>query len=68
MNQLIIKKLKELQANTNASYKDIKFVTTKEFQRSPFKKSKLNYLHFLESLNDIEIQNMINFLLLCRNN
>jgi len=68
INKLIEKRLKELTADTNVKYEDVKFVTIKEFEKMPYEKTKLNFLHFLDSLKDIEIQNMINFFLLCKNN
>lgn len=60
MNKLIEKILKELKSYTNVSYDDVKFVTIKEFDKTSYEKTKLNYIHFIDAIKPIEINTMIN--------
>lgn len=60
MNKLIVKILKELKSCTNVSYDDVKFVTIKEFDKTSYEKTKLNYIHFIDAIKPMEINTMIN--------
>lgn len=67
MNKLIVKILKELKSCTNVSYDDVKFVTIKEFDKTSYEKTKLNYIHFIDVIKPIEINTMINLEILYGN-
>lgn len=67
MNKLIVKILKELKSCTNVSYDDVKFVTIKEFDKTPYDKTKLNYMHFIDAIKPMEINTMINLEILYGN-
>lgn len=60
MNKLIEKILKELTSYTNVCYDDVKFLTIKEFDKTPYDKTKLNYMHFIDAIKPMEINTMIN--------
>lgn len=60
MNKLIENILKELKSYTNVSYDDVKFVTIKEFDKTSYEKTKLNYIHFIDAIKPMEINTMIN--------
>jgi hypothetical protein len=67
LNNLIEKILKELTSYTNVSYDDVKFVTIKEFHKTPYEKTKLNYIHFIDAIKPMEINTMINLEILYGN-
>lgn len=67
LNKLIVKILKELKSCTNVSYDDVKFVTIKEFDKTPYDKTKLNYMHFIDAIKPMEINTMINLEILYGN-
>lgn len=67
MNKLIENILKELKSYTNVSYDDVKFVTIKEFDKTSYEKTKLNYIHFIDTIKPIEINTMINLEILYGN-
>lgn len=67
MNKLIEKILKELTSYTNVSYDDVKYVTIKEFDKLPYEKTKLNYIHFIDAIKPMEINTMINLEILYGN-
>lgn len=67
MNKLIENILKELKSYTNVSYDDVKFVTIKEFDKTSYEKTKLNYIHFIDAIKPIEINTMINLEILYGN-
>ncbi|WP_432718068.1 hypothetical protein [Staphylococcus equorum] len=66
MNQAIENCIQELVSLTNGSYQDIKEVTSIEFSRTPFDKTKHNYFVFLDNLKSNELNNMLNHFLLCK--
>lgn len=67
MNNLIEKILEELTSYTNVSYDDVKYVTIKEFDKTPYEKTKLNYIHFIDAIKPMEINTMINLEILYGN-
>lgn len=66
MNQAIENRIQALMSLTNGSYQDIKEVTSIEFSRTPFDKTKHNYFVFLDNLKSNEINRMLNQYLLCK--
>lgn len=66
MNQAIENRIQALMSLTNGSYQDIKEVTSIEFSRTPFDKTKHNYFVFLDNLKSNELNNMLNHFLLCK--
>ncbi|MDK1672753.1 hypothetical protein QI188_11525 [Staphylococcus saprophyticus] len=66
MNNAIEKCIQKLVAMTNSSYQDVKEVTSVEFDRTPFDKTKHNYFVFLDNLKSNEINRMLNQYLLCK--
>ena len=60
MNKLIEKILKEFTSYTNICYDDVKFLRIKEFDKTPYDKTKLNYMHFIDAIKPMEINTMIN--------
>ena len=67
LNNLIEKILEELTSYTNVSYDDVKYVTIKEFDKTPYEKTKLNYIHFIDAIKPMEINTMINLEILYGN-
>lgn len=66
MNQAIENRIQALVSLTNGSYQDIKEVTSIEFSRAPFDKTKHNYFVFIENLKSNELNHMLNQFLLCK--
>lgn len=66
MNNAIEKCIQNLVAMTNSSYQDVKEVTSIEFSRTPFDKTKHNYFVFIDNLKSNEINRMLNQYLLCK--
>lgn len=66
MNKAIEKRIQELSLMTNGSYKDIKKVTSIEFERTPFEKTKHNYFIFIDNLKSNALNHMLNQFLLCK--
>lgn len=66
MNQAIENRIQAIVSLTNGSYQDIKEVTSIEFSRTPFDKTKHNYFVFLDNLKSNELNNMLNHFLLCK--
>ncbi|MBN6203995.1 hypothetical protein JZH61_09145 [Staphylococcus saprophyticus] len=66
MNNAIEKCIQKLVAMTNSSYQDVKEVTSIEFSRTPFDKTKHNYFIFIENLKSNELNHMLNQFLLCK--
>ena len=66
MNQAIENCIQELVSLTNGSYQDIKEITSVEFNRRPFDKTKHNYFVFIENLKSNELNHMLNQFLLCK--
>lgn len=66
MDKAIEKRIQELSLMTKGSYKDIKKVTSIEFVRTPFEKTKHNYFVFIDNLKSSEINRMLNQFFLCK--
>jgi len=66
MNQAIENCIQELVSLTNGSYQDIKEITSVEFSRTPFDKTKHNYFVFIDNLKSNELNHMLNQFLLCK--
>ncbi|MDG0821373.1 hypothetical protein M4L38_01155 [Staphylococcus equorum] len=66
MNQAIENCIQELVSLTNGSYQDIKEITSVEFSKTPFDKTKHNYFVFIENLKSNELNHMLNQFLLCK--
>lgn len=66
MNNAIEKCIQKLVAMTNSSYQDVKEVTSVEFKRTPFAKTKHNYFVFIDNLKSSEINRMLNQFFLCK--
>lgn len=66
MDNAIEKCIQKLVAMTNSSYQDVKKVTSIEFDRTVFTKTKRNYFVFIDNLKSNEINHMLNQFLLCK--
>lgn len=66
MNKLIEAKIKELSGSCNGGVEDISFVTLKEFSRSSYIFTKHNYFTFLDNLTISDLNTMLNFLCLTK--
>lgn len=66
MKQAIEKRIQELSLMTNGSYEDIKKVTSIEFERTSFEKTKHNYFIFIDNLKSNALNHMLNQFLLCK--
>ena len=66
MDNAIEKCIQKLVAMTNSSYQDVEKVTSIEFERLPFAKTKHNYFVFIDNLKSNEINHMLNQYLLCK--
>lgn len=65
MHEAIEDRIQELVTLTKGSYQDIKNVTSIEFKRTPFSKTKHNYFVFISNLTVDKVIHMLNFLSLC---
>ncbi|WP_436938538.1 hypothetical protein [Staphylococcus xylosus] len=66
MNDAIEKCIQKLVSMTNSSYQDVKEVTSIEFDRTTFAKTKHNYFAYIDNLKSNELNHMLNQFLLCR--
>lgn len=66
MNQAIENRIQALVSLTNGSYKEIKKVTSIEFERTPFEKTKHNYFIFIDNLKSNALNHMLNQFSLCK--
>ncbi|MBF2751556.1 hypothetical protein [Staphylococcus saprophyticus] len=66
MNNAIEKCIQNLVTMANSSYQDVKKVTSIEFDRTVFAKTKHNYFVFIDNLKSNEINRMLNQYLLCK--
>lgn len=64
MNNAIEKCIQKLVSMTNSSFQDVKEVTSIEFERTVFAKTKHNYFVFIDNLKSNEINHMLNQYLL----
>ena len=66
MDNAIEKCIQKLVTMTNSSYQDVEKVTSIEFDRTAFTKTKRNYFVFIDNLKSNEINHMLNQFLLCK--
>ena len=66
MDNVIEKCIQNLVTMTNSSYQDVKKVTSIEFDRTVFAKTKHNYFVFIDNLKSNEINHMLNHFFLCK--
>lgn len=66
MNEAIEKCTQRLMSITKSSYQDIKEVTSIEFDRTTFAKTKHNYFTYIDNLKSNELNHMLNQFLLCK--
>ncbi|MDW3991860.1 hypothetical protein QI303_03310 [Staphylococcus saprophyticus] len=66
MNNAIEKCIQNLVSMTNSSYQEVKKVTSIEFDRTVFVKTKHNYFVFIDNLKSSEINRMLNQFFLCQ--
>lgn len=66
MNKVIENRIETLAKLTNGSKQDIESLTSIEFERTPFSKTKQNYFHFIDNLKIDELNHMLNQFLLCK--
>ena len=66
MNKVIENRIETLAKLTNGSKQDIESLTSIEFERTPFSKTKQNYFYFIDNLKIDELNHMLNQFLLCK--
>lgn len=67
MNNLIKNKILYFSEQTNGNSLKISLVTQREFSKTSFEKTTLNYLTYLDTLTVDEVNHMLNLLCLSEN-
>ncbi|MGS0657089.1 hypothetical protein ACU44U_08580 [Staphylococcus arlettae] len=66
MDNAIEKCIQNLVSMTNSSYQEVKKVTSIEFERLPFAKTKHNYFVFIDNLKSNKLNHMLNQFILSK--